>query len=88
MVIDKILILGSTYLTELVVNELKDKYELVGYVPSVKPTREGNIDLPIVDFDTDCDIKLSVQYDKIITDTYKCFNVHTGLFLNMVEQIY
>jgi len=79
MVIDKILILGSTYLTELVVNELKDKYELIGYVPSVKPTREGNIDLPIVDFDTDCDIKLSVQYDKIITDTYKCFNVHTGL---------
>ena len=29
--------------------------------------------------DTDCDIKLSVQYDKIIKDTDKCFNVHTGL---------
>ena len=79
MVIDKILILGSTYLTELVINKLKDKYELVGYVPSVNPTREGNIDLPIVDINTECDIKLSVQYDKIIKDTEKCFNVHTGL---------
>ena len=79
MVVNKVLILGSTLLTELVVNKLKDKYELVGYVPSVNPTREGKIDLPIVDMDTDCDIKLSVQYDKIIKDTDKCFNVHTGL---------
>ena len=71
MVVNKVLILGSTLLTELVVNKLKDKYELVGYVPSVNPTREGKIDLPIVDMDTDCDIKLSVQYDKIIKDTDK-----------------
>lgn len=79
MIIEKILICGSTYLTELVVDKLKDKYELVGYVPSVNPTKKGNIKLPRVDINSLCDIKLSIQYDKLITDTQKCFNVHTGL---------
>ena len=79
MVIKKILILGPTYLTELVVNKIKNKYEIIGYVPSINPTRVGDVNLPLVDIDTECDIKLSVQYDKIVKDTNKCFNVHTGL---------
>lgn len=79
MVINNILILGSTYLTELVVDKINNSYNLVGYVPSLKPTNEGNIKLPKVDMDTKCDIKLSIQYDKIVDDTNKCFNVHTGL---------
>jgi len=79
MVIKDILILGSTYLTELCVEELKKHYNVVGYVPSVNATREGIIDLPQVDIDTNCDIKLSIQYDVIIKNTEKCFNVHTGL---------
>lgn len=77
--VDRILILGSTYLTELVVNKIKDSYNLIGYVPSVNPTREGKIDLPVLSIDSECDIKLSVQYDKIIKDTKNCYNVHTGL---------
>tara|TARA_R100001509_G_scaffold41771_1_gene22409 strand:+ start:50 stop:613 length:564 start_codon:yes stop_codon:yes gene_type:complete len=79
MEVKKILILGSTYLTELVVDKIKHKYKLVGYVPSINPTRGGNIDLPQVDINTDCDIKLSIQYDKIVKNTDNCFNVHTGL---------
>jgi hypothetical protein len=79
MVIEKVLILGSTYLTELSVNKLKESYDLVGYVPSVNPTNSGNIDLPVVDFNIDCDIKLSIQYDKFIKDVDNCYNIHTGL---------
>jgi len=79
MVIKNILILGSTFLTELVVDKLYDKYNLIGYVPSVNPTKSGKIDLPIVDIDTECDIKLSIQYDKIVTNIDNSFNLHTGL---------
>lgn len=79
MVIDKILILGNTMLTEKVVNFLKEDYDLIGYVPSKNPTIHGNINLPVKDINTDCDIKLSIQYDQIIKDPINCFNVHTGL---------
>tara|TARA_Y100000004_G_scaffold162487_1_gene191269 strand:+ start:1189 stop:1746 length:558 start_codon:yes stop_codon:yes gene_type:complete len=79
MVIKDILILGSTYLTELCVNMLKDEYNLVGYVPSYNPTMRGIINLPKVDIETKCDIKLSIQYDRIVENTDNCFNVHTGL---------
>jgi len=79
MIINNILILGSTFLTELCVNQIKDKYNVIGYVPSVNPTKEGNIDLPKVDLDTPCDIKLSIQYDKIVKDTENAYNLHTGL---------
>ena len=82
MVIRNILILGSTFLTELVVRKLKGEYNLIGYVPSINPTKSGNINLPLVDIDIECDIKLSIQYDKIIKDTDKCYNVHTGLLPN------
>jgi len=79
MRVNKILILGSTLLTELSVNLLKEHYELVGYVPSVNPTTKGAVDLPIVDIKSECDIRLSIQYNKIVKDVENCFNVHTGL---------
>ena len=82
MKLDNILILGSTYLTELVVEKIKYKYNLIGYVPSLNPTRKGNINLPEVSINTDCDIKLSIQYDKIVKDTANSFNLHTGLLPN------
>ena len=74
-----ILILGSTQLTELCVNKLKNHYNLVGYVPTTKPTKEANIDLPKVGIDAKCNIKLSIQYDKKVRDVSNSFNLHTGL---------
>lgn len=82
MKIDRILILGSTYLTELCVDKIQRKLpwlELVGYIPSNNPTNEGKVALSLVDFDTICDIKLSIQYDMLVSDVDKCFNLHTGL---------
>ena len=82
MIIKKILILGSTRLTEQVVRVLYNKYELVGFVPSKNPTIEGVIDLPEVSINHECDIKLSIQYDKMVRDTRNAFNIHTGLLPN------
>ena len=79
MVIKNILILGNTLLTEKVVDFLSKNYNLVGYIPSKNPTIKGNINLPIKDINTECDIKLSIQYDQIIKDPINSFNVHTGL---------
>ena len=79
MNINKILILGSTLLSELSVNLLKEHYDLVGHVPSLKPTTKGVINLPVVDIESECDIMLSIQYDKVVKNVEKCFNVHTGL---------
>lgn len=76
----RILIYGSTYLTELCVNQLiKDGYNLIGYIPSENPTFKGNINLPIVDETIDHDIKLSIQYDKKLITTNDAYNLHTGL---------
>jgi len=77
----KILIYGSTYLTEVVCNYLKKEFNLVGYVPSNNPFIGGNIQLPRVENVEDCphDIKLSIQYDKKIIDHENAYNVHTGL---------
>ena len=82
MKIDKILILGSTLLTEKTVDLLKNKYNLIGFVPSSNPTKQGIIDLPECSINENCDIKLSIQYDKILKDTNNAFNVHTGLLPN------
>lgn len=79
MKINNILILGSTRLTEATVNLLRNSYHLVGYVPSKNPTVKGDILLPEVSIDSECDIKLSIQYDQKVEDTDNCFNVHTGL---------
>jgi methionyl-tRNA formyltransferase len=78
----KILILGSTLLTEVVVNFLKDSdFTLTGHVPSSNPYIPGNIELPVIqDMDiNDHDIKLSIQYDKKVLDYHNSYNIHTGL---------
>ena len=81
MKIDNILILGSTFLTELVVSELKrNGFNLIGYVPNkIRSTVLGNIDLEEKDLSCDYDLALSVQYDSLIEPNEKTFNVHTGL---------
>lgn len=81
MNINRILILGSTYLTELVVDELKDNnFNLVGYVPNaVRSTVMGNVKLDQTTLDCDYDIALSIQYDSLIKSNLKTFNLHTGL---------
>tara|TARA_R110000823_G_scaffold256802_1_gene378644 strand:- start:2128 stop:2688 length:561 start_codon:yes stop_codon:yes gene_type:complete len=79
MHIKNILILGSTLLTEKAIDMMRHRYNLIGHIPSKKPTVEGNIRLPIVDMDVDYDIALSIQYDRIIKNPVNCFNVHTGL---------
>ena len=78
----KILILGSTYLTEKVIEKLKNtEFTLVGYRPSQDPFIKGNIDLPVIPEGEECqhDIKLSIQYDKKVLDYHNAYNVHTGL---------
>ena len=75
----KILIYGSTYITEVVVEELKKYFDLVGYIPSKKPIFSGHIDLPIVDESIEKDISLSIQYDRMILDIKNGFNLHTGM---------
>ena len=79
MKIGKVLILGSTLLTEKVVDLLKDHYDLIGYVPSKNPTKQGKINLPEKSLDTKCDLRLSIQYDRILKNTKNSFNLHTGL---------
>lgn len=87
----KIIILGSSYLTELVVERLRKEYvisagtsylpyHLVGYIPAKKTTIPGKIDLPLLQsLDVEHDIKLSVQYDRKLSDIDRAYNVHTGL---------
>lgn len=76
----RILIYGSSYLTELCVNQLlKDGYNLVGYIPSENPTFEGNINLQKVEETIPHDIKLSIQYDKKLITVNDAYNLHTGL---------
>lgn len=79
MKINKILIYGSAHLTEETCNLLKNHYDLVGHIPSVNPVIAGNIDLPIVDENIQHDIKLSLQYNRRITNIENAYNVHTGL---------
>ncbi len=79
MEIKKILICGSSYLTREVVNYIKPHYNLVGYIPSKSHVFSTNIDLPIVDFNVDYDLILSLQFDQKIKDTSNSFNLHTGL---------
>lgn len=78
----KILILGSTLLTEKVVEKLKTtEFELVGHIPSHDPYIKGNINLPTIQDEQACyhDIKLSIQYDKKILEYHNAYNIHTGI---------
>ena len=78
----KILIFGSTYLSAITSNFLikNSDYRLVGYVANKKRlTIPGNMPIKEVSEDADCDIILSLQYDQMIKDINKSFNVHPGL---------
>tara|TARA_R100001163_G_C5068380_1_gene208548 strand:+ start:7751 stop:8332 length:582 start_codon:yes stop_codon:yes gene_type:complete len=76
-----ILILGSSYLTELAVKHILDMgdYNLIGYVPCRNTPVNGKVPLKQVEVDTPCDIKLSLQYDIFVEDTSNAYNLHTGL---------
>ncbi len=77
-----ILVFGSTFLTEVTCRHLlgAGKHKLVGYVPnSRRITVPGNTPIPEASPMSPCDIILSIQYDRIIDDVAKSFNVHTGL---------
>ncbi len=78
----RILIFGSTYLSAITTELLRKdgRYELVGHVPNKKRlTIPGKMPIPVVAEDTECDIILSLQYDRIIKNTNISFNVHPGL---------
>mgnify|MGYP003131934153 CR=1 FL=1 len=79
MKIEKILIYGSSSLTEKTINVLEKEYDLVGHVPSENPVIAGKVDLPVVDESIEHDMKLSLQYNKRIDNIENAFNVHTGL---------
>ena len=79
MKIKKILIYGSAHLTQETCKLLKNHYDLVGHIPSVNPVIAGNIDLPVVDESVEHDIKLSLQYNRKMTNIENAYNVHTGL---------
>lgn len=79
MRIKKILIYGSSVLTKNACNLLKNHYELVGYMPSEDPVVPGKMDLPLVTSYVEHDIKLSLQYNRRVTDIDNAYNVHTGL---------
>lgn len=81
MKLDKVLIYGSSHLSQVVCEHLLaySNYELVGYIPSHKPTIEGKMPIPQVDATAAHDIKLSLQYNKRIFNIDNAYNVHTGL---------
>lgn len=78
----KILIYGSTYLTEICCLALMDAgHELCGYVPNRdSPVVPGYMPIPEV---TRQDVRpgliLSIQYDRRILTDLPAYNVHTGL---------
>ena len=79
MKIDKILICGSSYLTKRIIDYISPYYNLVGYIPSKSHLFSTKIDLPIVNFEVEYDIILSLQFDQKIKDTKNSYNLHTGL---------
>ena len=79
MKFDKILIYGSSHLSAVTCDLLRHHYDVVGYIPSSKPTIAGEMNMPRVYEEIEHDIKLSLQYDKKLVDIENAFNVHTGL---------
>jgi Formyl transferase len=72
----RILLLGSTVLSAVVEAALP---EVVGHIPSVKPSFPGRMRSPVVPETTPHDIKLSVQFDRKVVDVRNAYNLHTGL---------
>ena len=79
----KIALYGSTPITFACARRLVDdgKHEIVGYVPSHNPTLLGRMHdvLPVVPRDVECDLRLSIQYDRKLEVDGKTANCHTGL---------
>lgn len=78
----RILIYGSTYITEVCVKALlQEGFDLVGHIPNTRePTVPGVVPLDVVSEGVPHDIKLSIQYDTLIPLTSEPgFNLHTGL---------
>lgn len=75
----KILVYGSTYLTELALKEISTEHEIVGVIPSKRPIFKGNVSQYPNDPSVAHDIKLSIQYDQKLTELDNAWNVHTGL---------
>jgi len=79
MKIENIIIYGSTYITELVCKKLSSLYNLIGHVPCKNPKIPGKINLPIITGNETCDLRLSIQYDRMIKNVTNTYNLHTGL---------
>jgi methionyl-tRNA formyltransferase len=79
----KILLYGSTFLSEQVEALLLQHHEIVGHIPSKAPifTGRGMRSLPVQegDFYPKYDVALSVQYDRKVTNLDRAYNLHTGL---------
>lgn len=80
----KVLIYGSTLLTQKAVELLKTaapEVDLVGFVKSRNPTVAGKVALTEVQEEAlpKHDIKLILGYDLYIKDWQNCYNVHPGL---------
>jgi methionyl-tRNA formyltransferase len=78
----KILIFGSSYLSASATQKIMsdERFEVVGHVPCHdEPTVPGNMPVSVVASETPADIKLSIQFDRILDHTGNVFNVHTGL---------
>lgn len=74
----KILVYGSTYITKIVLENLKE-HEVVGYIPSIDAPFKVDLPYPVVDESVEHDIKICLQYDRKIENTENTYNFHTGL---------
>ncbi len=73
----KILLYGSTPLTAAVEAALMPY--VVGHIPSNKPSFKGKMQSKVVPEETECDLRLSIQYDQKIYRLHEAYNLHTGL---------
>jgi methionyl-tRNA formyltransferase len=77
----KILILGSSYLTEKVTEHLQRRHKIVGYVPCDDALVPGKMPVLKGDMYDECDIRLAIQYSRPIPADclHNAFGIHTGL---------
>lgn len=81
----RILIYGSSYLTELCEGSLMDEgHTIVGHVPCKAPAFPGQMKSPLVftpppGYGPFWDIALSILYDRKITWLKDTYNIHPGL---------
>lgn len=76
----RILVLGSTLLTQRVTDRLARTHEILGHVPSKKPTIPGDMSRwREVEDAEDADLILSIQYDRKWHRLMNAWNCHTGL---------